>query len=245
MAGQRAYMESHKEPEPEHIDTQAVSRRHLFQIVGAALVVAVLAGGAEMAADDPHGHMAIAREGRAALSQGPYRRKTFDDAQWQSVRVLCDLIIPSDERSGSATEAGVPEFIDDWIDFRKKEDGDDKLQTLVFGGLVWLDRESVPLCGKRFAEASSAYQTQLLDRIAWPARATEQDKPWVQFFNNLRDMTAAGFFSSKMGIADLPYLGNTAVAQWKGCDPEVWALIESRMKNGYKGLSAEAKGSKG
>ena len=51
-----------------------------------------------------------------------------------------------------------------------------------------------------------------------------------------RELTATGFHSSKMGIADLPYLGNTAVAEWKGCDPEVWAKIEERMRNGYKGL---------
>jgi hypothetical protein len=57
----------------------------------------------------------------------------------------------------------------------------------------------------------------------------------------LRDLTVSGFFSSKMGVADLPYLGNKAVAEWKGCDPRVWAVIEERMKNGYKGLGGEVK----
>ena len=44
-----------------------------------------------------------------------------------------------------------------------------------------------------------------------------------------------------MGVADLPYLGNRAVAEWKGCDPKVWAAIEERMKNGYQGLGGEVK----
>jgi hypothetical protein len=151
------------------------------------------------------------------------------------VRVLCDLIIPADERSGSATQAGVPEFIDDWIDFRKHESGNDRLEAQIFGGLIWLDRESRELFDKEFADAAADQQKQLLDRVAWPERAAKEDHPWVQFFNAFRDLTVSGFFSSKMGVADLPYLGNTAVAEWKGCDPKVWAVIEERMKNGYKG----------
>jgi len=57
----------------------------------------------------------------------------------------------------------------------------------------------------------------------------------------MRDLTVGFFFSSKMGVADLPYLGNRAVAEWKGTDPKVWAIIEDRMKNGYKGVSGEVK----
>ena len=63
----------------------------------------------------------------------------------------------------------------------------------------------------------------------------------MAFFNKFRDLTVSGFFSSKMGIADLPYLGNRPVAEWKGCDPAVWAKIEDRMKNGYKGIGGEVK----
>jgi gluconate 2-dehydrogenase gamma chain len=157
------------------------------------------------------------------------------------VRVLCDLIIPADERSGSATEAGVPEFIDDWLDFRKQEDGNDDLPAQILGGLAWLDRESARLFGKRFADAAPGQQTQMLDRIAWPERAAPEDRHAAAFFSKLRDLTASGFFSSKMGVADLPYLGNVAVADWKGCDPGVWAKIEDRMKNGYKGVAGEVK----
>ena len=70
---------------------------------------------------------------------------------------------------------------------------------------------------------------QLLDRIAWPERAAAEDHYWVLFFNRFRDLTVGGFFSSEAGVADLPYLGNKAVAEWKGCDPAVWAIIEKRL----------------
>ena len=42
----------------------------------------------------------------------------------------------------------------------------------------------------------------------------------VAFFNTMRDLTACGFFSSKMGIADLGYAGNKP-NQWDGVPQEV------------------------
>ena len=135
----------------------------------------------------------------------------------------------------------MPEFIDDWLDFRKKEDGTDFLAAQILGGLGWLDLESARLFQKSFTAASLEQQKQILDRIAWPARAAVVDRRWAGFFTRFRDLTVSGFFSSKMGVADLPYLGNKAVAEWKGCDPKVWAVIEERMKNGYKGVGGDVK----
>src|SRR5579864_5170069 len=113
----------------------ALSRRQLFQVIGAAPAIAAVT--ADPAAAQP-------------AAPTPYHRKVFDDEQWRTVRVLCNLIIPSDERSGSATDAAVPEFIDDWLDFRKQEDGNDDLAAQILGGLAWLDRESARLFGGGF-----------------------------------------------------------------------------------------------
>ncbi len=215
-----------------------VSRRGLFHILGAVPAAAALAVGtaeAETIAD--HVHMAPAA---AAADGEPYKRQSFDDHQWETVQVLCDLIIPADERSGSATQAGVPEFLDDWIAFRTVQDGNEDLKAQIFGGLMWLDRESNAKYEQDFAKASADQQKQLLDRIAYPKRATKDDHPWAYFFSEFRSLTVGGFFSSKMGVADLPYLGNVAVMHWDGCDPKVWAVIEERLKSGYKGI-VEAK----
>lgn len=205
-----------------------VTRRGLIQILGGAVPAA--------AAAQTHTHPAAAPAKAAA-----YQRKVFDDHQWQAVRVLCDLILPADERSVSATAAGVPEFIDDWLDFRRSEDGTDALAAQIQGGLAWLDQESRRLFQKEFVEASETEHQQILDRIAWPAKAKAEDRRWAGFFTRFRDLTVSGFFSSKAGVADLPYLGNRAIAEWKGCDPKVWAVIEERMKNGYKGLGGDVK----
>ena len=210
-----------------------VSRRDLFQIAGTAAAAAHVAAAQT---HDAHAPAAAAPTAKAA-----YQRKVFDEHQWRTVHVLSDLIIPADERSGSASQAGVPEFIDDWLDFRRREDGTDTPAAQIQGGLAWLDQESSRLFGKDFAEAAQSQQQQILNRIAWPARAAAADSRAVRFFSRFRDLTVSGFFSSKMGVADLPYLGNRPVAQWKGCDPAVWAKIEERMKNGYQGLGGEVK----
>jgi len=211
-----------------------VSRRDLFHIIGSAPAIAVVTGTALAQTHEGHANVAAAQE--TTIEKGPYKRQTFDDHQWKTVRVLCDLIIPADERSGSATQAGVPEFLDDWIAFRTDQDGNENFRAEIFGGLMWIDRESGNLFQKDFADASPDQQKQILDRIAYPQRAAKEDHIWASFFTQFRSLTVSGFYSSKMGVSDLPYLGNTAVAKWKGCDPKVWAIIEDRMKNGYKGI---------
>jgi gluconate 2-dehydrogenase gamma chain len=211
-----------KTPEP------GVSRRELFHVIGSVPALAAVTTAPALA--QTHQEHAAA-----------YQRKVFGDHDWRTVQVLCDLIIPADERSGSATQAGVPEFMDDWLDFRTQEDGNDDLAAEILGGLAWLDRESLRLCEKDFAGAPVEHQKEILDRIAWPARAAAEDRRWAVFFSKFRDMIASGFFSSKMGVVDLPYLGNQAVMDWKGCAPAVWEKIEERMKNGYKGIGGEVK----
>src|SRR5437879_5155089 len=108
-----------------------VTRRNLIQILSAAPAIAEA---------QTHDHAAP-----PATKPAPYRRKVFDDKQWRTVRALSDLIIPADERSGSATQAGVPEFIDDWLDFRTKEDGSDLFAAQILGGIMWVDQESTRL----------------------------------------------------------------------------------------------------
>src|SRR6476661_5062637 len=106
-----------------------VTRRNLIQILSVAPAVAEAEA---QTTPQAHDHAAP-----PAAKPAAYRRKVFDEKQWRTARVLCDLIIPADERSGSATQAGAPEFIDDWLDFRKQESGSDRLEAQILGGLMW------------------------------------------------------------------------------------------------------------
>lgn len=155
------------------------------------------------------------RFAHAARAAGTaYAPGFFTPPEWQTVRLLVDLVIPRDERSASATEAGVPQF----MDFMMLDRPDDQLW--MRGGLAWLDAESGRRFGKRFAEATDPQRSSLLDSIAWPARAEPELSHGVAFFNAFRDLTASGFWSSKIGVADLEYQGNAVVGEWKGCPQE-------------------------
>jgi gluconate 2-dehydrogenase subunit 3-like protein len=154
----------------------------------------------------------LARE--AITANSPFAPAFFTAHEWETVRILADLVIPRDERSGSATEAGVPEYMDFMLNDRP--DG----QTPMRGGLAWLDNECSERFGKTFVAATDDQRTAMLDDIAWPKKARPEMSQGVAFFNMFRDMTASGFWSSKMGVTDLNYQGNTFVAEWKGCPPD-------------------------
>jgi gluconate 2-dehydrogenase gamma chain len=90
-------------------------------------------------------------------------------------------------------------------------------QTAMRGGLAWLDLECQQRFDKTFVACSDTERTAVLDDIAWPQRAQPERRHGVAFFNSFRDLTATGFWTSKMGITDLQYMGNRSVAQWRGC----------------------------
>jgi len=181
------------------------------------LAVAPLAAAFRWAPESVREAAALAHE---ALAQGtPYEPTNFTTHEWETVRVLVDLIIPKDERSGGATEAGVPEF----MDFMLGDNPD--LQTPIRGGLAWLDRSCDDRFGKSFVACADDERAAVLDDIAWPKKAKPEHSTGVAFFNSFRDFTASGFFSSKAGVADLRYIGNTVVLEWKGCPPEALAKL--------------------
>jgi len=159
----------------------------------------------------------------AAASGGAFQAKFFTPHEWETVRVLADVIIPKDERSGSATDAGVPEYMDFLM-----SDGSDGQRIAMRGGLAWLDIQTRRRFKKAFKECVEQERAAVLDAIAWPAKAAPDMSQGVAFFNSFRDLTAAGFFSSKLGVEDLQYQGNTFVAEWKGCPPEALAKLGVR-----------------
>ncbi len=151
----------------------------------------------------------------AAQAQAPYAPKFFTAHEWATVNVLVDLIIPKDEKSGSATDAGVPEFMDFMMIDQPTR------QTAMRGGLAWLDHEANRRADKTFLASSDAERRAILDAIAWPNRKIAPELQYgVTFFNTFRDLTASGFYTSRIGMDDLEYQGNTFVHDWKGCPPE-------------------------
>ena len=98
---------------------------------------------------------------------------------------------------GSATDALVPEFIDQWmLDPLSTDRERENRQTALRGGLAWLDNECAErFPGKLFLDCSDAERTQVLDDIAWPKKAKPEMSHGVAFFNDMRDLVATAFWS--------------------------------------------------
>jgi gluconate 2-dehydrogenase gamma chain len=151
---------------------------------------------------------------QAASTAKPFVSKFFTAREFRFVRVLADIIIPKDERSGSASDAGVPEFMDFMMIDQPAR------QVAMRGGLAWLDVECQKRFDKTFLDCLESERSTVLDDIAWPARAKPEFAHGVAFFNSFRDLTASGFWTTRMGIDDLQYMGNRSVARWNGCPDE-------------------------
>lgn len=147
-------------------------------------------------------------------ARAPRQNKFFTAREYRTVRVLADDVIPRDARSGSATDAGVPAFIDANL---ARSDTGIEMRTAWRGGLRWLDAESRDRFGVVYAAATRAQRNQILDDISWPDRVRPEMQHGAAFFRRARDLIAAGFFSSAIGVKDLQYQGNTFIPVWNGC----------------------------
>jgi hypothetical protein len=194
-----------------------LDRRALLKLLSSVPVAAGFAF-TEAEARQAH-HLAEAAREASRQAGTPFTPQFFTDHEYQTVRLLCDLIIPADDRSGSATDAGVPEFMDFiMIDQPSR-------QVAMRGGLAWMDLESQRRFDRTFLAASDANRRAILDDVS----AAGELKPGMShgrvFFRSFRDLTSSGFWTSKIGIEDLGYIGNTFVPEWNGCPAQVLARL--------------------
>jgi len=208
-----------------------LSRRELLRNVALAATAAV-SGPLSLEAAQ-HVHEQVKEEKRVA---GAYRPKLFNEREYRSLGRLAELIVPADEVSGSAREAGAPEFID-LLCSQNKE-----LAEIYTGGLLWLDAQMKDKYSVSFLEAKEAQQTAMLDLLV---EAEKQDgerraqgltfediqrypefesygiyrpselSPGIRFFDWVRRMTVDAFYTSEIGVKDIGYKGNTAIAKFE------------------------------
>jgi hypothetical protein len=191
----------------------SITRRDILRTlavsaVGGSVLQVIPAKAAEYA------HQAVHNE-KAASPGGKYVPKYFSAHQYETLTTLCDTIIPKDDRSGGALEAGAPEF----IDLLTSEN--EEYQLALGGGLMWLDGFCTDHYSNVFLDCTPEQRKDVLDLIAFRKNA-KQDlslSQGVAFFAFLRRLTCDGFYTSKIGIADLQYIGNTALREFPGCPP--------------------------
>jgi gluconate 2-dehydrogenase gamma chain len=191
--------------------TDSVSRRAVLKSLTAGVVAGSVMRVIPLEAAEYAHHMIEAEKGSA----GAYSPRFFDAHFYKTLQTLCETILPADVDSGGAIEAGAPEF----IDLLTSEN--EEYQSKLGGGLKWLDSTCTTRYGKVYLDGSAEQQKQILDLIAYRKNA-EQDAALtngVEFFSLLRNMTADGFFTSKIGIKYLGYKGNTYLTEFPGCPP--------------------------
>ena len=190
-----------------------ISRRDILRTlaigaVGGSVLQVIPLAAAEQA------HRMVKQE-KSHSPAGAYKPKFFPAHQYATLGLLCDQIIPADEQSGGAIQAGAPEFID-LLTSENKE-----YQVDLGGGLMWLDNTCLDRYGSAYLDCTPAQQKEILDLIAYKKNAKQDPSlgQGIEFFAFLRKLTADGFFTSEIGIAYLGYIGNTFVREFPGCPP--------------------------
>jgi gluconate 2-dehydrogenase gamma chain len=190
-----------------------ISRRDVLRTLaigaaGGSVLQVIPAKAAEFA------HQAVLKE-KSASPTGKYAPKYFSAHQYEILTNLCDTIIPKDDKSGGAVEAGAPEF----IDLITSEN--EQFQLALGGGLQWLDSTCIDRYSAAFLECTPGQRKEILDLIAFRKNAKQDPtlSQGVAFFALLRRFTCDGFYTSKIGIADLQYIGNTSLREFPGCPP--------------------------
>lgn len=198
-----------------------MDRRKYLKTLG---VTAVTAGVLVDACKTDKKQTPVTTESESSIDRMP-EEKTHEDAikkgdkfftpeEFATITVLADIIIPKDEISGSAGDAKTADF----IEYIVKDEPD--YQTPLRGGLRWLDIHCLNAYQKAFKDCSSQQQIEVIDAIAYPAKAKPEMAYGVSFFNLMRNLTATGFYSTQIGWNDIGYKGNTP-NQWNGVPDEV------------------------
>ena len=144
---------------------------------------------------------------------------TFTPAERRTATALCDVILPADERSPSASAVGVVDFIDEWISAPYPDNAADR--KIILDGFQALDAESTRRFGLGFADSDASSQAQICDEICDLSRSEARLAKTAQFFARFRDLTVGGFYTTPEGVRDLRYVGNVALARFDGPPPEV------------------------
>lgn len=209
----------------------AYSRRKALRQIGLSLMAAGLTKEMDAQAGQ-HVHEAAT----AVAKGGKYTPKLLSAHEYATVTRLSELVIPADEKSGSAVDAGAPPFIDLLCS------QNEQLAVIFTGGISWLDAEMRRRAGKEFVTATAAEQTAMLDTIVAAERTVREQgaeealfarapqykgfstytvkpgtdlAPGVRFFDWARKLIVDAYYTSPIGIKDVNYIGNLAISKYE------------------------------
>lgn len=214
---------------------QTPSRRQLLQALACASVASTAPGFvrwsfafAEPAQATSAAHHTHTPVHTIHSPAGTYKPRFFTPAEYTTLEVLAELIIPNtapeagrthtgpgahhrrpDPAYAGATDAGVAEFVDFMVS------ADPTLHDPFRSGLAWLDTAAKP--GPTFHATSPESQNALLTRLAFKKNFQDGEKPGQDFFVLMRRYTVMGFYTTELGLKQLDYPG----LQFYGESPSV------------------------
>ena len=132
---------------------------------------------------------------------------------------LCDMIIPADAKSPSASTVGAPAYINEYVS--APLDGSARDLVRVRGGIVWLNLESQKRFSRAFSRLTNVEKTQICDDICYVPKAKPEFIVGARFFSLVRNLTATAFYTTDEGMKDIGYVGNIALPKWDPPPPAV------------------------
>ena len=143
---------------------------------------------------------------------------TFTKDQRRLIMVLCDIIMPADETSPSASSLNVHDFVDEWISSPYPAQKADR--KIILEGLDLLDEKAVRRGQPNFVSLKGKDQLVICEDLARKAKTDVRRFPG-SFFYRLRNLVAGGYYTTPAGTKDIGYLGNVPQAEWNGPPAEV------------------------
>jgi len=184
-----------------------VTRRDLLRAIGSSMVLTAGGAGVLTPALAQHVHQAVS-DSKSLSGGADYQPKGLTKHEFESLRKLSDFIVPADEHSKGALEAGAAEYID-FMCSRSPE-----LAQIFTGGLAWLDIDSDRRYADTFVNAKPEQQKALLDVIAFRKNESQQTAPGIYFFAWARNMVVDAYYTSPVGMDDLGFMGNKAISSF-------------------------------
>jgi hypothetical protein len=196
-----------------------ISRRDALRRIGLAVAAAGMID--RVSAQEVH-HLASQA---TTASGGAYSPSALSEHEYRTLERLTDLIIPMENGAPGALAAGAPA----WIDMLAG--ANEQLKRIYTTGLLWIDEAARQRGADTFLSASAAQQTALLDQLAYRRNQTSELAPGIQFFTWVRRMTVDAFYTSEIGIHDIDYRGNTALAAYpEPIEAITFALKKSNLQ---------------
>jgi hypothetical protein len=139
----------------------------------------------------------------ASKAGGAYKPKCLNQHEFDSLKALCELIVPGASKGGAA----------EFIDLLSSQNPD--MAAIYTGGLAWLDRAVERANNSSFLKAKPDEQTAMLDKIAFRRNRSPELAAGIRFFDWARRMTVDAYYTSAAGIKEVGYLGNRGMREFK------------------------------